>query len=254
MYCNAYVMSGHEGAKVTDTHVLLNTTMNRLNSRIKHIGFLLVLFGIFLSSTGSLHAQCHGQPLLGNGTGAIPGSDWNGADGVCLCGGEFICIQDYGTGCICDGTSNCKYIHIRNLNTNGCAIDKVEIRFKQDPNSTKFNVCTPHKNYGDDCWTSLYSPHNMSSNTYFTTNFCHDWSTQQKDANGYMRVQFEPPASLPTNCLDGDNTWLISMLDHFTVTICGGTDFTIILHYVGDVTPDTYTPGDNIGPCPTTGA
>lgn len=211
---------------------------------------IFALVGLLLmgSSSTSSAQLCNGQTLLQDGS-PLSTTDWNGINGTCLCGGNYICVTPYNGDCWCADAGNCMYVHIRNLGV--CAITKIELWCKQDNNSTKFNVCHPHKQFGWDCWTSEFGCHNSISNTNFSTNFCHSWSTQTLDGQGRLRIDFTPPAAAPTGCSDGTSTWDINVLNHFTFEVCGAKDLQIKVTY-SDGTTDFYTPTVGTG-CPMLG-
>lgn len=125
-----------------------------LFSRLLRVYCAFVVILIFGSFSNAL-----AQPGCGTATGCGPGvfpglANWNSPPNGA---GVFVCAESLDNGCGCDEARNCQYIHIQNLTLSGtpgspcntgCVIDWIEVRFAQDANSTKFNICNPHKQWG----------------------------------------------------------------------------------------------------------
>jgi hypothetical protein len=164
----------------------------------------------------------------------------------CLTGnnGIYLCISTVipeGMGCssVCS-TATCHHIHLRNVtNDNNDQIDRIKIVITKDANSSEYRICKPLKQYGISPWTSEWTILEDFV-TSRATETCYNW-------NGALVhiLEFIMPAG-------GGTDYKIYDLNHWGVTICGASAYTVYVRRAstGQYCTGGWTPTISSTACP----
>lgn len=141
--------------------------------------------------------------------------------------GIFLCVstqvpQAFACSTSCS-TAVCHYIHLRNVT--GCAsprINKFEITVTKDSSSSQFSICHPLSQWGQSPWTSEWSI--TKNGMSVSTNTCYNWG-----GSSQITFVFTPPSGTSPD-------YTITDLNHWMVTICGGSAYTINAYHDNNTT------------------
>lgn len=150
-------------------------------------------------------------------------------DATCSTPGVYICASTIIPSCLacptsCSGANTCIYYSLRNC-TSCATITAISIDIRKDPNSTKWRICRPVKNFATDCYTSEYTLSSTDLSYSGNADNCTNWP------NGTSCQTYHLDFVSPTSTLSSppcgnasDLNWLIPPGDEFSFTLCGADD------------------------------